>query len=139
MQGAFVRALGAVFHLNCFKCMVRLCFACFSVSVVYDRVSSPQDCGDVVASKFFPIEGPDVKQHPLCERDYFRRLNLICAKCGMALRGSYITACSMSNHILSTLTSSYGLSLTFSRQEVSRGALHLLDMPYSVWTARLVL
>jgi hypothetical protein len=53
-----------------------------------------QDCGDVVASKFFPIEGPDGRQHPLCERDYFRRLNLICAKCGMALRGSYITACS---------------------------------------------
>lgn len=23
MQGAFVRALGAVYHLNCFKCMVR--------------------------------------------------------------------------------------------------------------------
>ena len=53
-----------------------------------------QDCGDVVASKFFPIDGPDGKQHPLCERDYFRRLNLICAKCGLALRGSYITACS---------------------------------------------
>ncbi|KZT65621.1 RhoGAP-domain-containing protein [Daedalea quercina L-15889] len=73
MQGAFVRALGTVYHLNCFKCM---------------------DCGTVVASKFFPIDGPDNKQHPLCERDYFRRLNLICAKCGMALRGSYITACS---------------------------------------------
>ncbi|KAG6857463.1 hypothetical protein H0H87_003530 [Tephrocybe sp. NHM501043] len=72
MQGPFVRALGTVFHLNCFKCM---------------------DCGDVVASKFFPIEGPDGQQQPLCERDYFRRLNLICAKCNMALRGSYITAC----------------------------------------------
>ena len=59
-------------------------------------VSFHQDCDDVVASKSFPIEGPDGKQHPLCERDYFRRLNLICAKCGMALRGSYITACSMS-------------------------------------------
>ena len=53
-----------------------------------------QDCGDVVTSKFLPIEGSDGKQHPLCERDYFRRLNLICAKCGMALRGSYTTACS---------------------------------------------
>ena len=96
MQGAFVRALGAVFHLNCFKCMVRLFFVPFTVSTVHDRLSIPQDCGDVVASKFFPIEGQDGKQHPLCERDYFRRLNLICAKCGMALRGSYITACSMS-------------------------------------------
>ncbi|KAF9269024.1 RhoGAP-domain-containing protein [Marasmius fiardii PR-910] len=78
MQGPFVRALGTVFHLNCFKCM---------------------DCGDVVASKFFPIEGPDGKQQPLCERDYFRRLNLICAKCGMALRGSYITACNKKFHV----------------------------------------
>lgn len=24
MQGAFVRALGTVYHLNCFKCMVSL-------------------------------------------------------------------------------------------------------------------
>ncbi|KAI0072681.1 RhoGAP-domain-containing protein [Panus rudis PR-1116 ss-1] len=78
MQGAFVRALGTVYHLNCFKCM---------------------DCGTVVASKFFPIDGPDGKQHPLCERDYFRRLNLICAKCGQALRGSYITACSKKFHV----------------------------------------
>ncbi|KAF9045826.1 RhoGAP-domain-containing protein [Hymenopellis radicata] len=78
MQGPFVRALNTVFHLNCFKCM---------------------DCGDVVASKFFPIEGPDGKQQPLCERDYFRRLNLICAKCGMALRGSYITACNKKFHV----------------------------------------
>ncbi|EGO22161.1 hypothetical protein SERLADRAFT_362555 [Serpula lacrymans var. lacrymans S7.9] len=78
MQGAFVRALGTVYHLNCFKCM---------------------DCGDVVASKFFPIDGPDNKQQPLCERDYFRRLNLICAKCGLALRGSYITACNKKYHV----------------------------------------
>ncbi|KAJ7890663.1 hypothetical protein B0H14DRAFT_2690252, partial [Mycena olivaceomarginata] len=58
-----------LFHLNCFKCM---------------------DCGDVA---------PKGKQHPLCERDYFRRLNLICAKCGMALRGSYITACNKKFHV----------------------------------------
>ncbi|KAL0953576.1 hypothetical protein HGRIS_004792 [Hohenbuehelia grisea] len=78
MSGPFVRALGTVFHLNCFKCL---------------------DCGDVVANKFFPIEGSDKQQHPLCERDYFRRLNLICAKCGMALRGSYITACNKKFHV----------------------------------------
>ncbi|KAG2011466.1 rho GTPase activator [Coprinopsis cinerea AmutBmut pab1-1] len=78
MQGPFVRALQTVFHLNCFKCL---------------------DCGDVVASKFFPIDGPDGKQSPLCERDYFKRLNLICAKCGMALRGSYITACNKKFHV----------------------------------------
>ncbi|KAH0582860.1 hypothetical protein H2248_010764 [Termitomyces sp. 'cryptogamus'] len=78
MQGPFVRALGTVFHLSCFKC---------------------GDCGEVVASKFFPIDGPDGQQQPLCERDYFRRLNLICAKCNMALRGSYITACNKKFHV----------------------------------------
>jgi len=90
IQGAFVRALGTVYHLNCFKCMVGI----DNVLVVLILWSTLQDCGDVVASKFFPIDGPDGKQRPLCERDYFHRLNLICAKCNMALRGSYITACS---------------------------------------------
>lgn len=90
MQGAFVRALGTVYHLNCFKCMVRH----HPRAVLLDVLNCVQDCGIVVASKFFPIDGPDGKQSPLCERDYFRRLNLICAQCGMALRGSYITACS---------------------------------------------
>ena len=60
------------------------------------NIMYPQDCDVVVASKFFPIDGSDGKQQPLCERDYFRRLNLICVKCGQALRGSYITACSTS-------------------------------------------
>ncbi|KAG9017166.1 hypothetical protein FRB90_001518 [Tulasnella sp. 427] len=78
MSGQFVRALGTVFHLDCFRC---------------------GDCNTVVASKFFPIEGADGRQQPLCERDYFRRLNLICAKCEQALRGSYITACNKKFHV----------------------------------------
>ncbi|KAF8605904.1 RhoGAP-domain-containing protein [Ceratobasidium sp. AG-I] len=78
MTAQFVRALGTVFHLDCFRC---------------------RDCNCVVASKFFPIEGPDGRQQPLCERDYFKRLNLICAKCDMALRGSYITACEKKYHV----------------------------------------
>ncbi|KAI8451109.1 hypothetical protein BY996DRAFT_6432242 [Phakopsora pachyrhizi] len=80
MTGQFVRALGTVYHLDCFRC---------------------QDCGKVVASKFFPVDGgPDNKsQYPLCETDYFRRLGLICAQCGGALRGSYITALDMKFHV----------------------------------------
>ena len=35
----------------------------------------------------------------MCERDYFRRLNLLCAKCGEALRGSYITAIGKKYHL----------------------------------------
>jgi hypothetical protein len=41
------------------------------------------------------------KQHPLCERDYFRRLDLLCASCSGALRGCYITACSEFSFIVS--------------------------------------
>ncbi|CAG8513332.1 10526_t:CDS:10 [Paraglomus brasilianum] len=76
--GHFVRALGGTYHLECFKC---------------------QDCGEIVASKFFPMDSHDGKQLPLCERDYFRRLNLICAQCGEALRSSYITALDRKYHI----------------------------------------
>lgn len=38
-------------------------------------------------------------QYPLCETDYFGRLNLLCFKCGNALRGSYITALDRKYHI----------------------------------------
>jgi hypothetical protein len=95
-----------------------------------------QDCGDVVASKFFPIEGPDGKQYPLCERDYFRRLNLICAKCGMALRGSYITACSESHNYFLGLVFPTN---TFFRQEVSCRTFYMFPLSHSVWTPGLLL
>lgn len=79
LVGQFVRALGATFHLECFRC---------------------EDCGQIVASKFFPIDGEDGSgQYPLCEIDYFRRLNLLCHECGGALRGSYITALDRKYHI----------------------------------------
>ncbi|GAA5851257.1 hypothetical protein JCM8547_004185 [Rhodosporidiobolus lusitaniae] len=87
MTGQFVRALGTVYHLDCFRCL---------------------DCNKVVAAKFFPIDDPSApppsspsppRQVPLCETDYFRRLNLLCNKCGQALRGSYITALDMKFHV----------------------------------------
>ncbi|KAG0244058.1 hypothetical protein BGW41_000486 [Actinomortierella wolfii] len=78
MNGSFVRALGNTYHLECFICL---------------------DCEQIVASKFFPITEADGKQYPLCERDYFRRLNLVCHSCGGALRGSYITALDYKYHI----------------------------------------
>lgn len=79
LTGQFVRALGGTFHLDCFKC---------------------QDCGQIVASKFFPVDQEDGSgQFPLCETDYFRRLELLCFECGGALRGSYITALDRKYHI----------------------------------------
>ncbi|KAJ5153596.1 Rho GTPase activation protein, partial [Penicillium coprophilum] len=79
LTGQFVRALGGTFHLECFKC---------------------EDCGEIVASKFFPVDSEDSScQFPLCETDYFRRLSLLCHECGGALRGSYITALDRKYHI----------------------------------------
>ncbi|KAI9740292.1 MAG: hypothetical protein M1834_004870 [Cirrosporium novae-zelandiae] len=79
LTGQFVRALGGTFHLECFKC---------------------RDCGEIVASKFFPVDEEDGSgQYPLCETDYFRRLDLLCFECGGALRGSYITALDRKYHI----------------------------------------
>lgn len=58
-----------------------------------------QDCGKIVASKFFPVPEKPPGQYPLCETDYFRRLDLLCHDCGQALRGSYITALERKYHI----------------------------------------
>lgn len=54
-----------------------------------------------MTSKFFPypVESTTGRHYPLCERDYFRRLKLVCAQCGSALRGSYITALDRKYHI----------------------------------------
>lgn len=97
MTGQFVRALGTVYHLDCFRCMVSLFALAVLALLSPAMVLTPhllQDCNKVVAAKFFPIDAPDGsgRQVPLCETDYFRRLNLLCSKCGQALRGSYITA-----------------------------------------------
>lgn len=80
MSGQFVRALGGTFHLECFRC---------------------GDCDRTVANKFFPVDAADGQgsQIPLCETDYFRRLDLLCHTCGEALRGSYITALEKKFHI----------------------------------------
>lgn len=85
MTGQFVRALGGVYHLDCFRCA---------------------DCGKGVASKFFSatkdmVAGSGIpgRLFPLCETDYFRRLDLLCHKCGGALRGSYVTALGAKFHV----------------------------------------
>ncbi|KAF2718820.1 GTPase-activating protein-like protein of the rho/rac family [Polychaeton citri CBS 116435] len=78
LMGQFVRALGDTYHLECFTC---------------------HDCDKIVASKFFPVPDQPPGQYPLCETDYFRRLDLLCFACGGALRGSYITALDRKYHI----------------------------------------
>jgi hypothetical protein len=94
VKGQFVRAMNKVFHLNCFRCRVSSFTGSHKVPLVAvsSRVHLSQDCNIIVAAKFFPVEDTD-ESYPLCERDYFARLDLICGKCDKALRGSYITAC----------------------------------------------
>ena|SRR5688572_1617198 len=57
---------------------------------------SVKDCDKVTAHKFFISK--DVPGAPLCVTDYFRRLDLLCFKCGEALRGNYITAAGKKFH-----------------------------------------
>lgn len=86
ISGQFVRALSSMFHIECFTCA---------------------DCGQQCSSKFFPIDNPDatgqdeneMKQIPLCEHCYFKRLDLLCYSCKSALRGSYITALDRKYHV----------------------------------------
>lgn len=102
LSGQFVRALNNTFHLECLKCY---------------------DCGKVVANQFFPVADPadPSKQIPLCERDYFRRVDLLCDKCGGALRGSYITALNRKYHIehftCSICTTAFGAQDSYYEHE----------------------
>lgn len=82
INGQFVRALNAAFHIQCFKCYT---------------------CGALCLAKFFPdeVKAADgtVEQVPLCEYDYFKKLGLICFSCDSALRGPYITALGNKYHL----------------------------------------
>ena len=116
VRGQFVRAMGKVYHLQCFRC---------KVSATRSRIGGPadclQDCDKVVAQKFFPIEEGD-GMHPLCERDYFARLGLICAKCDQALRSSYITACGERDWVHLEARGAH----IFFRQQIPCRAFHML-------------
>lgn len=77
-----MRALSHAYHVHCFTCA---------------------ECGTQCASKFFPYETTDASgnkfQVPLCEYDYFKKLDLLCFNCNRALRGPYITALGNKYHL----------------------------------------
>ncbi|RCI05046.1 hypothetical protein CU098_005861 [Rhizopus stolonifer] len=70
-----VKALDGAFHPHCFTCW---------------------DCDTPVASRYLPH--PTEYGQPLCERDYFKRLELVCAECDEPLRGTYIIALDKKYH-----------------------------------------
>lgn len=53
----------------------------------------------MVVEKFFPIESSNGLVKIYCEHDYFKRLNLLCAKCGGALRGPHVNALNKKYHL----------------------------------------
>ena len=100
LKGQFVKAINAHFHFECFKC---------------------EDCGKLVSEKFFPFPpkainidyGTDAQLQPqgssttqqskktliYCETHYFKLLDLLCVRCGMALRGPYIKVGKLKYHM----------------------------------------
>ncbi|KAL0085187.1 hypothetical protein J3Q64DRAFT_1678975 [Phycomyces blakesleeanus] len=72
-----VKALDEDFHPECFTCL---------------------DCNAPVASKFFPFTAENGQTLPLCERDYFGRLGLVCDKCHEPLRAAYTIAMDKKYH-----------------------------------------
>ncbi|KIO23972.1 hypothetical protein M407DRAFT_26587, partial [Tulasnella calospora MUT 4182] len=113
ISGQFVRALGTVFHFDCFRCA---------------------DCNIEVASGYFPLRGSDGKQQPLCERDHFRRLDLTCARCKQALKESYIAACNKKFHA-EHFTCSVCPKLLKPQGAWSRNGDVYCRRHYSMWSA----
>ncbi|KAG1453609.1 hypothetical protein G6F55_008049 [Rhizopus delemar] len=70
-----VKALDGAFHPLCFTCW---------------------DCDAPVASSYLPH--PTQQGQPLCERDYFKHLKLVCAECDEPLLGTYIIALDKKYH-----------------------------------------
>jgi len=57
------------------------------------------DCKEICLTKFFPFKIEDGTFRPLCENDYYKRLDLVCAKCGNALLDSHVNAIGKKYHI----------------------------------------
>lgn len=75
LTGSFVTAMGVAFHNGCFRCA---------------------DCNKILDGTAFPykrsLEDGSQETIPLCEMDYFQRLDPICRQCGNPLCESFMEA-----------------------------------------------
>ncbi|VEU20611.1 DEKNAAC101476 [Brettanomyces naardenensis] len=118
--GTLVRAMDRTFHVECFTChdCGKPCsdkFFAEEIDVPVDQITS-QTVPSTIASPTPAVPPPAPLnpttgttnpaapvatkriQVPLCEYDYFRRIDLICYTCNKAIRGSYITAVGRKYH-----------------------------------------
>ncbi|KAI8324363.1 RhoGAP-domain-containing protein [Martensiomyces pterosporus] len=70
---------------------------------ILDSVCHPQcfcceTCGENVEERYCLFEDIDEKQHLLCEKHYFERTNLVCAKCKEPLDSMYVHAMGRKYH-----------------------------------------
>ncbi|KAJ1559219.1 hypothetical protein HK405_011549, partial [Cladochytrium tenue] len=69
---------GRMYHLDCFRCAA---------------------CGQNIAEHFFPLRRPDGGMEFLCEKDYYARLDMLCARCGTPLRFPHVSLAGRHFHL----------------------------------------
>lgn len=112
--GQFVRKRGQTFHPDCFTCIVST-KPSFSQDACLQNLS--QDCGEIIETRFSPLEDESYSQ--ICEKDYYRRLGLLCHDCGQSLVGSYLTSGDKKYH------------LEHFKREISTVAIHTMDVAHA--------
>jgi hypothetical protein len=77
INGQFVKAVKKFHHIECFRC---------------------HTCKEKVTEKFFPVT-VDNNILFFCEKDFFSRMDLVCSRCKLALRGPYIKVNNQKYHL----------------------------------------
>ncbi|KAJ2079670.1 Rho-type GTPase activating protein Rga1 [Coemansia sp. RSA 988] len=69
----------------------------FNDSVCHPQCFCCEMCGDNVEEKYCLLDDPDGR-HLLCEKDFFERTNMVCAKCKEPLDSTYVHAMGRKYH-----------------------------------------
>ncbi|KAG0682051.1 hypothetical protein C6P42_003561 [Pichia californica] len=112
--GTLVRAMGNIYHVDCFTCYdckkpcsdkffaadinVDLNGKSLDNKIINKDLLTAQNEVENINYNNNDIQNTKIINVPLCEYDYFRRIDLICYTCNNAIRGSYITALGRKYH-----------------------------------------